>query len=1334
MAITATQRTDIVKIVVGLFNAAPGATYLNSFAAYGDNLAGLTNDLVADPAFTAIYPEFLTSLEFGTKFVDALVGNAAAAADKAWAAEWIAGMLDAGNSRAEVVTMAVTELQGAAGNAKWAAAATQFANKVAVAEYYSVDMMGSATDVGALQGVIANVTATTDVSSDAALEAAVNGGAGGENGQTFTLTQNADSLTGNAGANVFVAPVTQNGTGSGQLANTFETGDVLDGAAGRDVLRADLIDSGSISDGSFAPAISATTSGIEEVYLRAQTPQSDFNVNVSTIDAEKMAGVEQWWTDNSRTNIQIEDIRTDTTATTFGMRLTDPGVGYATYFNALFLEGDNSATSAMTLNIYEGPLGSPNTTTELANITVREITFTVAGEQFTLDTPAIRAADTWGELETALNEALAAIPGSEGITLINRGNGQFVFEDSEGREFQVNEGEALVLSVTNNITVTNSLAVGREEVTGPVISNAVLDGAGNGSQGGALNIGAMSGLRGVEELNLSVDRDSHVTSITSFNLTPGQYVAKRDGSANEHLEVVDVTSIGAEGDLTVGRTNPNAIDGRVLTWSNAGGLVNGVADSGFVNLRELNTGDFNGALNVAVTLDNNTISRYLDSATEAVTFSYDGGAQNDIFNIADVSTLGVSGDQDFAMEVDMGAGDDRLVLTGFTARAVSVDGGEGENSIVVAQSHGTTTANTFEAFANFQTYEVEGNGNTVHDFTSMSGIENVVIATGVAAPNTQLRDLEAAQNVTVSGKNQTVGNASTADQNFGTIQLTNDAGTDRTITLDNTARLSNSTNGVRQDGVLTVNNLTIDTNPVTNVGATRAVTIESAGERTSANAIAQFNGRDVETLTLTGTQDLTINVATIADQATNTAPGTNTSTSVQVSAAGLTGNLNLALNGAMLNNFGATPPVPAQTDRVVGTAGTNDNVMFYGALSAGNALTASAIERVQLGSFGDEFLGVTGLAVNAAGVATGGSATTMLGDLAENREVSGALNVANLGTNNFVIANVDNAALPPANADLQLTNLTSGATITLGDAARNIAGDRVASQELTETLAFSSQATTAAQTAAELTLVVSGVVENGGVNAMNLAVGDQVTNQAGVLATANTGGFRTINLDIERDITIGSTAADTSTINLLVGSQARTLDVDGGLVGKANDATADTLVLGNQLLNSLEVVNLSGYNGQVTLTMQQGVIADPTETDVAFVMSGYNANITLSNEAVAATAHNSTFDFNTAGTVAVPSVWTIDNIVGFNVVGATINNATLFDLRDLGINNFAQVEVIYGDGLTTFALDGVTVLAVGEATVRSEAQGNDGTETWEIIVTGVAPLGAGDIAAGNFVF
>lgn len=257
MAITATQRTDIVKVVVGLFNAAPGAIYLNNFTAYAGNTAGLTNDLIADPAFTSIYPSFLTSLEFGTKFIDALVGNAAAAADKQWAAKWIAGQLDAGSSRAEVVTLAVTELQGAAGSAKWGAAATQFVNKVAVAEYYSVNMLGSATDVGLLQSVVGSVTATTDVSTPAAREAAVSATPAGTTGQTFMLTKGLDNVPGTSGNDTIIGSYT--GVANDEL-NTVSTLDVVNGGAGTDTLKIS-------SSAAFTTALMPNISNVEVVEI-----------------------------------------------------------------------------------------------------------------------------------------------------------------------------------------------------------------------------------------------------------------------------------------------------------------------------------------------------------------------------------------------------------------------------------------------------------------------------------------------------------------------------------------------------------------------------------------------------------------------------------------------------------------------------------------------------------------------------------------------------------------------------------------------------------------------------------------------------------------------------------------------------------------------------------------------------------------------------------------------------------------------------------------------------------------------------------------------------------
>lgn len=325
MAITATQRTDIVKVVVGLFNAAPGAIYLNNFTAYAGNTAGLTNDLVADPAFTSIYPSFLTSLEFGTKFVDALVGNAAAAADKQWAAEWIAGELNAGKTRAEVVTLAVTELQGAAGTAKWGAAATQFANKVAVAEYYSVNMLGSATDVGLLQGVVANVTATTDVSTPAALEAAVSATPAGTTGQTFMLAKGLDNYLGTAGNDTIIGSVDDT---NAEL-NTLSTLDVVNGGAGVDTLRVSFNDA-------TTPAIALPNLSNVEI-IEVQATQN------FTLDTSTTAGV--------------TDLNVTKSTGTAGLTASDAqNISVAGATNAVTVDGGknvlvNDATAAQNITI-----------------------------------------------------------------------------------------------------------------------------------------------------------------------------------------------------------------------------------------------------------------------------------------------------------------------------------------------------------------------------------------------------------------------------------------------------------------------------------------------------------------------------------------------------------------------------------------------------------------------------------------------------------------------------------------------------------------------------------------------------------------------------------------------------------------------------------------------------------------------------------------------------------------------------------------------------------------------------------------------------------------------
>src|SRR4051812_38690311 len=76
MAITATERTEIEKLLVLMFNAAPGATYLSQvvsiYEQLGHNLQQLANNLDDIPAFQNLHPNFQTAAEFAADLLTPL--------------------------------------------------------------------------------------------------------------------------------------------------------------------------------------------------------------------------------------------------------------------------------------------------------------------------------------------------------------------------------------------------------------------------------------------------------------------------------------------------------------------------------------------------------------------------------------------------------------------------------------------------------------------------------------------------------------------------------------------------------------------------------------------------------------------------------------------------------------------------------------------------------------------------------------------------------------------------------------------------------------------------------------------------------------------------------------------------------------------------------------------------------------------------------------------------------------------------------------------------------------------------------------------------------------
>jgi hypothetical protein len=855
------------------------------------------------------------------------------------------------------------------------------------------------------------------------------GGTPQPDGEEHVLTVNADNLTGDDADDLFTAPVLQNDTGSGELANTFETGDVLDGGDGTDILQADLIATGTIQDNNAGAAIAANTTSIENVFLTAQTPQND-NANnttwASTVDAGSMNDVQQWWTDESRANVQIEDIRTRPIDTTFGVRLTDPGVGFNAYFNSLFIDGGEITQSQLIIQIAELDGGVVNNAVELENISVNSLSFEFDGQEITLASDAMADADTWADLKTAIEDALDA-EGLGDLQVMQLDNGQFRLFDAEGRVFSDQGGFSASATTDQVIDIRNRISQDLDTQDDQTQTTLILDGAGSGSQGGGVNIAGMSGDRGVEVMDVLVDRDSHISSLTSVNDPNGTNFSF---SAEQQLEEVNVAHLadGSEGDLQIGTRTQDAqgvsttMDDRLNT-------------DGLVDVRTFDAAGFEGELKIGATLTGNAFDKYLNDAEDTVPFVYqlgDGGAN---LSLSVDNTL--AGDVDFQLDINGGLLDDRINLEGLAVKqSTSVDGGDGENTLEVTTSTGFGASNagfdqaeptdlsaeetSFNSVSNIDTVVIGANdtinvgtqanaaaaiaaagnfGDTTHDITAggFADVNDFVIATDVATVNyttpagvaatttlaadTRLINLNTTeQSVSISGENQTLGTGnSDSDQDFGTIRISDAAGEALGLALDNTARAT---------GNLDVAQILVDGDD----SDVRIVTLDSQGTRNTDNTVGSFNGEEVTDLLFTGTQDLAVRVDDIAS--------TDDDISFVIDGSDLEGDLTLVLDAALNDED--------NDDVLIGAEGENDTLALFGEMGAAtfNA-SVSDFETVQFGYLNN---GAVSNALNGGAEAVNGRYDS----------------ASDAGVTTYQIANLDGA--------IELDNLGNDTNVVLGEA------------------------------------------------------------------------------------------------------------------------------------------------------------------------------------------------------------------------------------------------------------------------------------------------------------
>lgn len=102
------KQLEVVQTVEAMFRVAPGARYLNEFVAFIKNTGSSVKELAkiftqSDIFKQSLYSDTLSNSVFAHQFVENTVGTLVNKEDKAWAAAAIEKMLDAGESRGEII-------------------------------------------------------------------------------------------------------------------------------------------------------------------------------------------------------------------------------------------------------------------------------------------------------------------------------------------------------------------------------------------------------------------------------------------------------------------------------------------------------------------------------------------------------------------------------------------------------------------------------------------------------------------------------------------------------------------------------------------------------------------------------------------------------------------------------------------------------------------------------------------------------------------------------------------------------------------------------------------------------------------------------------------------------------------------------------------------------------------------------------------------------------------------------------------------------------------------------------------------------------------------------
>ncbi|WP_417551935.1 beta strand repeat-containing protein [Marinomonas fungiae] len=323
MAISQQQRTDLLTLVVGMFDAAPTSELLSALASGLNNGATLDQyaaNLGNSSEFGALYPTYLTIEEFSARFVTNLLGGNTSDQAVADGAQFVTDLINAGFSTGQAAYEAIKAVAAAPqDDAVWGAAAAELNNKVAVADYFAVNGDYAGLSLEQMQLVTDGVTAdsaTVDAKKAEIDNGTILGGSSSAEGTEFFLTTATDAgsaFRGTSAADVYYADLGQNGAAGG-MSNTLSSADRLDGQGGYDSLFATLVPEFYGTSGDNTVAVMPNTANIEEVMVNARDVFSNGQNNgdyvTITLDAQFMSDIDVIGSSFSNGDLIIDNLTT----------------------------------------------------------------------------------------------------------------------------------------------------------------------------------------------------------------------------------------------------------------------------------------------------------------------------------------------------------------------------------------------------------------------------------------------------------------------------------------------------------------------------------------------------------------------------------------------------------------------------------------------------------------------------------------------------------------------------------------------------------------------------------------------------------------------------------------------------------------------------------------------------------------------------------------------------------------------------------------------------------------------------------------------------------------